>query len=68
MQRGGVEPREMARTFNNGIGMVLVVSPEAAAAAIEALQSAGERNVVRLGEVTAQPGVEMRNLGAWASS
>lgn len=68
MQRGGVEPREMARTFNNGIGMVLVVAPENTARAIKALQSAGERDVFRLGEVTAQPGVEMRNLGAWASS
>lgn len=68
MQHGSVEPLEMARTFNNGIGMVLVVGPEAAARAIEVLQSAGEPTVIRLGEVTAQPGVEMRNLGAWASS
>nr|VWO94286.1 ATP-grasp domain-containing protein [Ganoderma boninense] len=68
MQRGGVAPLEMARTFNNGIGMVLVVAPEAVAQAIEVLQSAGETNVIRLGEVTAQPGVEMRNLDAWASS
>ena len=68
MQRGGIEPREMARTFNNGIGMVLVVAPENAARAIEALQSEGERDVFHLGEVTAHPGVEMRSLSAWTSS
>ncbi|RDX50484.1 aminoimidazole ribonucleotide synthetase [Lentinus brumalis] len=65
MQHGGVEPLEMARTFNNGLGMVLVVAPDAVPHAVEALQSAGEKNVFRIGEVTAQPGVEMRNLSAW---
>ena len=66
MQHGGVEPREMARTFNNGLGMVLVVAPDTASRAIEALKSAGEKDVFRIGEVTAQSGVEMRNLSAWA--
>ncbi|KAI9060547.1 aminoimidazole ribonucleotide synthetase [Trametes sanguinea] len=68
MRHGRVAPREMARTFNNGIGMVLVVAPEKVAEAIEALQRAGEKDVFRIGEVTAQPGVEMRNLSAWSSS
>ncbi|KAI0332028.1 aminoimidazole ribonucleotide synthetase [Cubamyces sp. BRFM 1775] len=67
MQHGGVEPLEMARTFNNGLGMVLVVAPDMASRAIEALQSAGEKNVYKIGEVTAQSGVEMRNLSAWSS-
>ncbi|KAH9898153.1 aminoimidazole ribonucleotide synthetase [Cubamyces lactineus] len=67
MQHGGVEPLEMARTFNNGLGMVLVVAPDMASRAIEALQNAGEKNVYRIGEVTAQSGVEMRNLSAWSS-
>ena len=66
MQHGGVEPREMARTFNNGLGMVLVVAPDAASRAIEALKNAGEKDVFRIGEVTAESGVEMRNLSAWA--
>ena len=44
----------------------VVVAPDAVAGAIEALQSAGEPNVFRIGEVTAQSGVEMRNLDAWA--
>ena len=37
MQRGGVAPLEMARTFNNGLGMVLVVAPDAVDRAIDAL-------------------------------
>ncbi|KAI0756760.1 aminoimidazole ribonucleotide synthetase [Daedaleopsis nitida] len=65
MQHGGIEPLEMARTFNNGFGMVLVVAADMEARAIEALQRAGEKNVVRIGEVTAQAGVEMRNMSAW---
>ena len=67
MRHGGVAPHEMARTFNNGIGMVLVVAPDAVPAAIEALQRAGEKEVLRIGEVTAQSGVEMRNLGVWVA-
>ena len=67
MRHGGVEPREMARTFNNGLGMVLVVAPDAASRTIEALKSAGEKDVFRIGEVTAQSGVEMRNLGVWVA-
>ncbi|KAI0778429.1 aminoimidazole ribonucleotide synthetase [Trametes elegans] len=66
MQHGGVAPREMARTFNCGIGMVLVVAPGDAARATEALQRAGEEVVYRIGEVTAQSGVELRNLSAWS--
>ncbi|KAI0715356.1 aminoimidazole ribonucleotide synthetase [Earliella scabrosa] len=66
MQHGGVEPREMARTFNNGLGMVLVVARDMESRAVEALQRAGEKNVYRIGEVTAESGVEMRNLSAWS--
>lgn len=47
---GGIDSVEMARTFNCGIGMVLVVSPEMAEAAVKTLQSAGE-TVFRIGEV-----------------
>ncbi|RPD64812.1 aminoimidazole ribonucleotide synthetase [Lentinus tigrinus ALCF2SS1-6] len=66
MQHGSVAPLEMARTFNNGLGMVLVVAPDAVDRAVDALQRAGEKNVYKIGEVTAQPGVEMRNLSAWS--
>lgn len=40
--RGQVEPREMLRTFNMGVGMVLVVSPESLAAVEEHLRKASE--------------------------
>ena len=39
---GGVAPEEMLRVFNCGIGMVLVVAPDAADAAAALLRDAGE--------------------------
>ncbi|CDO73468.1 hypothetical protein BN946_scf185013.g103 [Trametes cinnabarina] len=68
MRHGRVAPLEMARTFNNGVGMILVVAPDKVERAIEALRGAGQKEVFRIGEITAQPGVEMRNLSAWSSS
>ena len=48
--QGNIEPAEMARTFNCGIGMVLVVAPEDAAGVAAELTAAGEQ-VHRIGEV-----------------
>jgi phosphoribosylformylglycinamidine cyclo-ligase len=57
---GGVEETEMFRTFNMGIGYVLVVPPERASGVSAALAAAGER-VHPLGEIVAgERGVEMR--------
>jgi len=39
--RGGVTPAEMERTFNMGVGMVAVVAPEAADAAVALLNERG---------------------------
>ncbi len=39
---GNIEPEEMARTFNCGVGMVVVVAAEEAAAVAQALTDAGE--------------------------
>jgi phosphoribosylformylglycinamidine cyclo-ligase len=47
---GDVSEQEMLRTFNCGIGMIAVLDPEAAAAAIERFTANGE-TVIRLGEV-----------------
>jgi phosphoribosylformylglycinamidine cyclo-ligase len=54
---GGVEEKEMLRTFNCGIGMVAIVSAIDADTVAKLFTDAGE-TVVRLGEVTKHPGVE----------
>jgi phosphoribosylformylglycinamidine cyclo-ligase len=43
LQDGGrLAPEEMSRTFNCGIGMAVIVAPEAAGAVTSALTGAGE--------------------------
>ncbi len=51
MQAGEVAPAEMLRTFNCGVGLVLVVAPDAEAPVRAALAGAGEPAVLALGEV-----------------
>jgi phosphoribosylformylglycinamidine cyclo-ligase len=53
-QVGNVEPDEMLRTFNCGIGMCVVVAAADAAAAMAQLQASGE-TVWRIGEIVARP-------------
>ncbi|WP_343521287.1 phosphoribosylformylglycinamidine cyclo-ligase [Sphingomonas sp.] len=50
--QGSIEPEEMARTFNCGIGMVAVVAADQADAAAHALEAAGE-TVHRIGTIEA---------------
>jgi phosphoribosylformylglycinamidine cyclo-ligase len=52
-QSGRVEPWEMARTFNCGIGMVAIVAPDQAGSAERILAGAGE-TVWRIGQVVAR--------------
>ena len=52
--QGNIEPAEMARTFNCGIGMVLVVPEEEVVAVTRALESAGEQ-VERIGLIEKGP-------------
>jgi phosphoribosylformylglycinamidine cyclo-ligase len=40
--QGAIEPKEMARTFNCGIGMAVIVAADQAEAVVEALRAAGE--------------------------
>jgi len=54
---GNVEAQEMYRTFNCGIGMVVVVSAEDADVAVKHLQDAGE-TVSRIGVIRARSGDE----------
>jgi phosphoribosylaminoimidazole synthetase len=54
LQAGGaIEPGELARTFNCGIGMVAIVAPEDEAEVTERLEAAGE-TVHRIGQI--EPG------------
>jgi len=46
----GIDDHEMNRTFNNGIGMVVVVAPEEAAAVAETLRQQGE-SVYEIGRI-----------------
>jgi len=54
---GNVAPQEMYRTFNCGIGMVVIVSLADAAKAISQLQAAGEK-VFQIGLIRARNGDE----------
>ena len=50
--QGGIEPEEMARTFNCGIGMVAIVAADAAEGVTQALTAAGE-TVFAIGRIEA---------------
>jgi phosphoribosylformylglycinamidine cyclo-ligase len=52
MRQGAIAPREMARTFNCGIGMVLLVSPHKLQSLQQLLADAGESSF-RIGRVVA---------------
>lgn len=67
--QGNIEPGEMARTFNCGIGMVLAVQPELAGEVVAELEEAGE-DVVHVGEVAEGPrGCTVRGAaGTWGTS
>ena len=52
--QGNIEPEEMARTFNCGIGMIAVVDPAAADAVTEQLTAAGE-TLFRIGRISEGP-------------
>ena len=55
-EKGGVADEEMRRTFNMGIGFVIVLPPERSASLLDALHSAGER-AFAIGTVTEGRGV-----------
>ncbi|GAB4288480.1 MAG: phosphoribosylformylglycinamidine cyclo-ligase [Methylophaga sp.] len=49
-EQGHVEDREMYRTFNNGIGMVIIVAADEVEAALQLLRNAGE-NASLIGQI-----------------
>ena len=66
--QGAIEPGEMARTFNCGIGMVAAVRPDEADAVAAALESAGE-TVLRIGTIAeGARGCTVRgSAGTWST-
>ncbi|MBI2318542.1 MAG: phosphoribosylformylglycinamidine cyclo-ligase [Betaproteobacteria bacterium] len=60
-REGAIVDAEMHRVFNCGIGMVVVVAPEFAEAAMRSLSSAGEK-VYRIGTVQARSAEEPRTV------
>ncbi|GGD90841.1 phosphoribosylformylglycinamidine cyclo-ligase [Tsuneonella deserti] len=66
--QGAIEPAEMARTFNCGVGMVLAVTPDLAREVAAELEAEGE-GVTRIGEVIAGPrGCTVRgSAGTWSA-
>jgi phosphoribosylformylglycinamidine cyclo-ligase len=50
---GGVPERDMLRTFNMGIGLIIACAPGRDTELLEALNSAGEVGAVRIGEIHA---------------
>jgi phosphoribosylformylglycinamidine cyclo-ligase len=69
LQQGGrLASEEMARTFNCGIGMAVVVSPENAAQVIVTLEGAGE-SVVEIGRIEAgERGCTVNGRDNWGST
>ena len=60
-QLGKVDDVEMARTFNCGIGMVVIVAKENAATAVAHLQASGE-GVFAIGEIRGRAGGEAQTI------
>ena len=60
-QHGGVADAEMHRVFNCGIGMVVIVAPEIADAAMAQLNAAGE-SVLRIGTIRTRVGDEHQTI------
>jgi phosphoribosylformylglycinamidine cyclo-ligase len=59
LQEGGkVDPEEMFRVFNMGVGMIVITSPDQGQSLADDLAAAGERSWI-LGEVVEGEGVEL---------
>lgn len=61
-QTSGLDDHEMLRTFNCGIGMVVIVAASSADAAVDILKKEGESEVFRLGTLVKASGVKVNPL------
>ena len=55
--QGGLSESELLKTFNSGVGMVVVAEPDAATDIEDLLRAAGE-DTFRIGKITKGQGVE----------
>ncbi len=66
--QGNIEPGEMARTFNCGVGMVLAVEPSKVEIVRSRLEDAGEQVLAIGGIVEGEKGCTVRgSQGTWAA-
>lgn len=65
---GRVASNEMARTFNNGIGMVLVVDAQDADNVVHEIKKTGENDVHVIGEVIQGTETSVVNVQAWENA
>lgn len=63
---GNIAPEEMARTLNNGIGMVLIVDQLGVDSVLQLLKQGGEADVVRMGTIEEGQGVRYSGLQSWS--
>ncbi|UCD76927.1 MAG: phosphoribosylformylglycinamidine cyclo-ligase [Phycisphaerales bacterium] len=63
-QRGGIEPEEMDRVFNMGIGYTLIVRPTFADSVVRQLKRAGETAMIIGGIVNGKGNVRLEGLKA----
>ncbi|KAG0141139.1 hypothetical protein CROQUDRAFT_664220 [Cronartium quercuum f. sp. fusiforme G11] len=68
MKQGNIEPLEMCRTFNCGIGMVLIVGKEDVEELISILRESkqvDDAEFYKIGSVVSETGVKMIGLESW---
>lgn len=67
MKQGGVPPLEMARTFNMGIGLVVIVGRDNYESVLNALRTQDPGvPVYEIGQVIGTSGVEIKRLEQWS--
>jgi phosphoribosylformylglycinamidine cyclo-ligase len=59
-RQGGVPDEDMLRTFNMGIGLIVICGPSAADTVMDMLAGAGEPGAMRIGEIQDGAGVRYR--------
>jgi phosphoribosylamine--glycine ligase/phosphoribosylformylglycinamidine cyclo-ligase len=65
LRAGNIAPEEMARTFNMGVGMVIVVDRTKVDEALRSIRENGEPGVFVIGELTGQKGVQIYGMERW---